>query len=174
MTTTPDDAARAPAPDPTSPVAPGDVAAPERGLHVLARATDALRLHTPSGWRALRADLLDHARRVYRPSAPLRARHPGGEYVVAGDVLVARVRAALAAVPGVEVTAVRCTTNAQDRLDVLTVQIAVVFGTPVLAVAGTVLDLTATAVEGLLGPVGAEGPAPRVHVHVGDVTRARL
>ncbi|MEW1957806.1 hypothetical protein [Kineococcus sp. NPDC059986] len=135
------------------------------GEQVLAQATEALRLHTPSGWQVFRVNLLETVRRAYRPSAPIRGRHEQGEFVVSCDVLTADVREAVDRLPQAEVTAVRCVTDEDDHLELLTVETGVRYGAHVPTTAEEVRTAVVATVRELLGEV--EGV--RVHVHVGDV-----
>ncbi|MEZ0493869.1 hypothetical protein AB2L28_16655 [Kineococcus sp. TBRC 1896] len=135
------------------------------GEQVLARATGSLRLHTPAGWRVSRADLLETVRRAHRPAAPVRGRHALGEFVVSCDVLTTGVRGAVDRLPRADVTTVRCVTDAEDHLDLLTVETGVRYGAHVPTTAEEVRTAVVAAVRDLLGEVDGL----RVHVHVGDV-----
>lgn len=135
------------------------------GEQLLAQATESLRLHTPSGWQVFRANLLETVRRAYRPSAPIRGRHERGDFVVSCDVLTADVREVVDRLPEADVTAVRCVTDAEDHLELLTVETGVRYGAHVPTTAEAVRTAVVAAVRDLLGEVDEV----RVHVHVGDV-----
>ncbi|MEZ0164838.1 hypothetical protein AB2L27_08675 [Kineococcus sp. LSe6-4] len=138
---------------------------PSRGDQVLARATEALRRHTPTGWRVVRAHLLELVRRTHRPSVPVRGRHGRGEFVVSGGVLTTRVRQAVERTPAAEVTAVRCVTGADDHLALVTVETGVHHGAHIPTTAAAVRVAVTAAVRDVVG----EDRGVRVHVHVVDV-----
>ncbi|WP_380172646.1 hypothetical protein ACFEMC_00760 [Kineococcus sp. DHX-1] len=144
---------------------PANPATPASGDQLLAQAAEALRLHTPSGWQVFRVNLLETVRRAYRPSAPIRGRHERGEFVVSCDVLTADVREAVDRLPQAEVTAVRCVTDEQDHLELLTVETGVRYGAHVPTAAEEVRRAVVGTIRELLGEVDGV----RVHVHVGDV-----
>lgn len=142
-----------------------------RGLRILAEATEALRVHTPSGWHSVRSDLLAVARRAHRPSAPVRGAHDLGEYFLAGDVLAARLRAGVDSVPDAAATAVNLRVTVDDLLQGVTVEVAALFGSHLPTVAEEVRSVVGSEVDDLLGRL-SPGPAGiEVHVHVGDVVQ---
>lgn len=151
------------------PVENGQAAAPARGSRVLAAAAEALRLHTPSGWRVVRADLIALARSAHRPSAPVLGAHDLGEYLVSGDVLTAHLRAAVDRVPDAGTTAVSLLTGTTHRLEKVTVEVAALFGTHLPTLAVAVRAAVTGAMVEVLGALSPGTGAVHVHVHVGDV-----
>lgn len=142
---------------------------------LLTQAARTLREHTDSGWVALRDDVVAVAVRAFRPSAPVRGTLPGGALFVASTVVVARVHAALTAVPDVGVLRITCTTTADDELDRLTVEVIALYGTPLVPMADEVRRLAATVVAETLGLTDPPVDRVRVDVSVQDVTSdARL
>lgn len=139
------------------------------GARVLADATVALRRYTPTGWLDVRADLLSLARRAHRPSAPVRGRHELGDFLLATDVLVAALRAAVDPVPDVTVAAVHCVTGDEERLTGVTVEVAALFGTHLPTAATVVRVAVDDALGDLLGVLRPPVEAVDVHVHVADV-----
>ncbi|MET0788811.1 MAG: hypothetical protein ABWY33_06165 [Cellulomonas sp.] len=137
---------------------------------LLAQAARTLREHTDTGWVALRDDVVAAAVRAFRPSAPVRGRLPGGELWVASAALVARVRSAVAAVPDAGALRITCATTSDHELDRLTVEIVVLYGTPVVPLADEVRRVAAAAVADALGLTSL--PLAQVHVDVSveDVT----
>jgi hypothetical protein len=143
------------------------------GDQLLAHAARTLREHTDSGWVALRDDVVAAAVRAFRPSAPVRGRLPGGELRVASAALVSRVRSALAGVPDAGALRITCATTPDDDLDRLTVELVVLYGTPVLPLAEEVRRVAATAVAEALGLTSPPVDRVRVDVSVADVTDDR-
>ncbi|PRY13038.1 hypothetical protein [Kineococcus rhizosphaerae] len=144
-----------------------------QGARVLAEATAALRRYTPAGWQDVRTDLLALARRAHRPSAPVRGRHDLGDFLLATDVLVGALRAAVDPVPDVTVAAVHCVTGDGERLTGVTVEVAALFGTHLPTAADTVHDTVDRALGDLLGVLRPPSDAVDVHVHVADVVTDR-
>ncbi|WP_369054250.1 hypothetical protein [Kineococcus terrestris] len=139
------------------------------GEDVLAAAARSLRVHTPAGWTTARAGVLERARRAFRPSAPVRGRHELGEFVVAADVVVLRLRQAVDALPDTAARRITCATDATDALDGVTVEVAVLFGAHLPTAARTVRAVVVRRLEELLGELSPVPDAVDVHVHVGDV-----
>ncbi|GAA0297827.1 hypothetical protein [Kineococcus aurantiacus] len=139
------------------------------GARVLAEATAALRRHTPTGWQDVRTDLIALARRAHRPSAPVRGRHDLGEFLLASDVLVGDLRAAVDPVRDVSVTAVHCATDDRAHLTGVTVEVAALFGTHLPSAGRAVRAAVDATLTDLLGPLRPPPEAVDVHVHVGDV-----
>lgn len=137
---------------------------------LLDRAARVLREHTDAGWVALRDDVVRAAVRAFRPSAPVRGRLPGGELQVASSALLSAVRDALAAVPAVGPLRITCTTTPTDELDRLTVEVVVLYGTPVVPLADKVRRAAADAVATTLGLVHSPLDRVVVDVSVQDVT----
>ncbi|WP_432544020.1 hypothetical protein [Kineococcus sp. SYSU DK002] len=144
------------------------------GARVLAEATVALRRHTPTGWQAVRADLLDLARRAHRPSDPVRGRHDLGEFLVATDVLATALRTAVDGVRDVSVTSLLCATDERHTLTGVTVEVVALFGTHLPTAAATVRGVVLAALDDLLGPLSPPEEAVHVHLHVGDVVTDRI
>jgi hypothetical protein len=145
------------------------------GQQLLTQAARTLREHTDSGWVALRDDVVATAVRAFRPSAPVRGWLPDGELLVASTVVVDQVRRALAAVADAGVLRITCLTTADNALDRLTVELTVLYGTPLVPLADEVRRIAAVAVAETLGLVRPPVDRVRVDVSVGDVTAdARL
>jgi len=136
----------------------------------LARATQMLRLHTDTGWTAVSADILHRALRAFRPSAPVRGRHELGDFFVASDVVIADLRRAVDAVPDAAAVRITCGTDADHRLDGVTIQIAAAYGTHLLTLAEQVHRAATRALAAVLGELRPPHDAIRAHVHIGDIT----
>lgn len=146
-----------------------DAHEPTRGMRLLAEATDALRVHTPSGWRAVRADLLELARNAHRSSVPVRGEHELGEFLLAGDVVSAGLRAAVDGVPDATATSVSLRTDTEHRVEKVTVEVAALFGAHLPTTAAQVRRAVTAQLADLLGDLSPGEGGVDVHVHVGDV-----
>ena len=136
----------------------------------LAQAAQLLRQHTDAGWTAISADILNRALRAFRPSEPVRGRHDLGEFFVAGDVVVARLRQAVDAIPHTTAARITCTTDDNQRLATVTIQIIVAYGKNLLALADQVHQSAARTLTEELGELAPAAEAIHTHVHIGDVT----
>ena len=139
------------------------------GDQLLAEAARTLREHTDSGWIALRDDVVTAAVRAFRPSAPVRGRLSDGALLVASNVVVNQVRAAVTTVADAGVLRITCTTTADDELDRLTVELVALYGTPLVALADEVRRLAATAVADTLGLSSIPWSRVVVDISVADV-----
>jgi hypothetical protein len=140
------------------------------GNDPVARAAQLLRQHTDTGWTAISANILARAVRAFRPSDPVRGSHEHGDFFVASDVVVARVREATDAVPQATATKITCSTDQRHELDGVTVQIVAAYGAHLLTLAEHVHTVTVTTLTDLLGDLAPTGTAIHTHVHVGDVS----
>jgi uncharacterized alkaline shock family protein YloU len=140
------------------------------GESALDRAATTLRQHTDRGWVVIRENLFARALAVFRPSAPVRGRHPAGEFFVAADVLVACVREALDAVPHAGGVRVHCTTDDHHDVEAVTAEIVALYGTPLLPLAQEVRDRVAAALSQALGLVAEQVRDVPIDVGVTDVT----
>ncbi|KAE8765474.1 hypothetical protein [Georgenia thermotolerans] len=138
--------------------------------NALDRAATTLRQHTDRGWVAIRENLFARALAVFRPSAPVRGRHPAGEFYVAADVLVACVRDALDAVTRAGAVRVHCTTDDRQDLEAVTAEVVALYGTPLLPLAQDVRDQVATALSAALGLAPERVRELPIHVGIADVT----
>jgi hypothetical protein len=136
----------------------------------LARATRLLRQHTDAGWTAVSADILDRALRAFRPSAPVRGRHDRGDFFVAGDVLVGRIREAVDALPHTAAVRITCGTDERRQLGTVTVQIIAAYGSHLVTLANHVHAATARTLADVLGELAPPREDIHTHVHIGDVT----
>lgn len=136
----------------------------------LLRATELLRQHTDSGWKVMRTNVLERALSAFRPSAPVRGRHELGEYVVAADVVVDRLREALTVLPGVVPDRIVCTTDATDALEAVTVEVVAGYGHDLLHLADGVRELVAGSLAVMLGSLAPGVERITAHVHVSDVS----
>ena len=143
------------------------------GDQLLAEAARTLREHTDSGWIALRDDVVTAAVRAFRPSAPVRGRLSDGALLVASNVVVNQVRAAVTTVADAGVLRITCTTTADDELDRLTVELVALYGTPLVPLARRVRLAAAQAVTEVLGLGAAPMERVAVDVSVQDVTKER-
>lgn len=134
------------------------------------RAADLMRRHTDEGWVAMQDDVLGRALSVFRPSAPVRGRHGDGEFYVASDVLVEALRHEVERVPQAAPVVITCTTDADDVLVGVVVQLVVAYGAHLVTVADRVRARALDELREVLGEL-APGPAQiHTHVHIGDVT----
>lgn len=144
---------------------------PTHGQASLAAATSVLRAHTDNGWRAVRPGLIDRVRAAVRPSAPVRGRHGAGEFTVACDVLAHHVGRVVDAVPSISVHRVSCVAGADQDLETVLVEVAVEFGTELLAVSRSVRSATHAEIERVIG-FRVPDQVVLVDVHVADVYRS--
>ena len=136
----------------------------------VARAAQLLREHTDAGWTVMSASVLSRALRAFRPSDPVRGRHDRGDFYVASDVVVARVREAVDAVPQAAATKITCSTDQQHALDRVTIQIIAAYGVHLVTLAEQVHAAVVASLTDLLGDLAPAGGAIHTHVHVGDVS----
>ncbi|MFI5937911.1 hypothetical protein [Actinoplanes sp. NPDC051494] len=137
---------------------------------ILDQATSLLRQHTDAGWTAISGDILRRSLRAFRPSEPVRGRHDLGDFFVAADVLVARLRETVDAVPDAAAARITCTTGEDRRLAEVTIQIIAAYGTHLLSLAELVHAAAARRLTDELGTLAPADDAIHTHVHVGDVT----
>ncbi len=137
---------------------------------VLAQATQLLRQHTDAGWTAISADILHRALRAFRPSAPVRGRHGLGDFFIASDVVVARLRQAIDAVPNAAASRITCTTDDHQQLTTVTIQIVAAYGTHLITLAQKVRAAATRSLANELGEFAPAHDAIHTHVHIGDVT----
>jgi hypothetical protein len=137
---------------------------------VLAQATQLLRQHTDAGWTAISADILHRALRAFRPSAPVRGRHELGDFFIASDVVVARLRQAIDAVPNAAASRITCTTGQHQQLTTVTIQIVAAYGTHLITLAQHVHAAATRSLANELGELAPAHDAIHTHVHIGDVT----
>lgn len=140
------------------------------GDDALVQATQLLRQHTDAGWTAISADILHRVLRAFRPSDPVRGRHDLGDFFVASDVVVGRLRQAVDAVPDAAATRITCRTNDHQELDAVTVQIVAAYGTHLLTLAGHVHTTAARTLTAVLGDLAPSDADIHTHVHIGDIT----
>ena len=143
------------------------------GDDALVQATQLLRQHTDAGWTAISADILHRALRAVRPSAPVRGRHDLGDFFIAGDVVVARLRQAIDAVPNAAASRITCTTGDHQQLTTVTIQIVAAYGTHLITLARKVRAAATRSLTNELGELAPAHDAIHTHVHIGDVTDPR-
>lgn len=136
----------------------------------LGRATQLLRQHTDAGWTAISGDILHRAMRAFRPSEPVRGRHRHGDFFVAGDVLVTRLRQAVDAIADGAATRITCTTDDDHHLTDVTIQIIAAYGTHLVTLAGQFHAIAADTLVAELGELAPDAGAIHTHVHIADVT----
>jgi len=137
----------------------------------LTRATALLRQHTDAGWKTIEDDVVARTLSLFRPSAPVRGHHDLGEFFVAADLVVTRLRRSIDEVPNAAAEQIACATSADDdHLEQVTIQLVVAFGAPLLEVAGQVHAVAVDVLRDLLGAFAPVAERVRTHVHVGDVT----
>jgi hypothetical protein len=137
---------------------------------LLGQATRLLRQHTDAGWTAISGDVLQRALRAFRPSEPVRGRHRYGDFFVASDVLVTRLREALDPIPYGAATRITCTTGDEQELTGVTIQIIAAYGTNLLTLAAQFHDIAVATLANELGDLAPDGSAVHTHVHIADVT----
>jgi hypothetical protein len=140
------------------------------GSDRLTEATMLLRQHTDTGWKAMEASVLARALRFFRPSAPVRARHEHGDFFVASDVVVSRLRLVIDAVPQAAAQSVTCTVDDGDVLQSVTIQLVVVYGAKLVEVADRVHTVAWDELVHLLGDLAPGPEEVHTHVHIGDVS----
>jgi hypothetical protein len=138
--------------------------------NILVQATQLLRQHTDAGWTAISADILTRALRAFRPSEPVRGRHQLGDFFVASDVIVGRLRQAVDLVPNAAAARITCTTGDRQQLVEVTIQIVAAYGVHLLTLAGHVHDTATRRLTDDLGALAPTADAIHIHVHIGDVT----
>lgn len=137
----------------------------------VARATQLLRQHTDAGWSAIEDDVLFRALNAFRPSSPVRGRHDLGDFLVASDVVVARLRRVIDDVPGGAAQRITCSTDTHDELDAVTVELIAAYGTPLLVLAGRVHAAARATLVDLLGVLAPAAEQIHTHVHIDDVSQ---
>ncbi len=140
------------------------------GDDVLAEATQLLRQHTDAGWTAISADILHRAFASFRPSEPVRGRHDHGDFFVASSVIVAQLRRIIDRTPHAATTKITCTTDDQQHLTELTIQIIAAYGTHLLTLADQIHHTATETLSGILGDHAPSASAIHTHVHIGDIT----
>ncbi|NIZ92580.1 hypothetical protein [Kineococcus rubinsiae] len=149
---------------------PGRERSTRRGSTRAAEATLLLRQHTDAGWTAIEGTVIARALAAFRPSAPVRGRHDLGDFLVASDVVVARLREAVDAVRGGAAQRITCSTGERDELEQVTIQLVAAYGPPLLDLADAVHVVALACLQELLGTLAPTGEQVRVHVHIGDVS----
>lgn len=149
-----------------------DQAVPE-GTDPLARAAQALRLHTDDGWVRVRQRVVDAALAAVRPARTVAAQHDLGRFSVSTDVLTDVVRTALEPLPDAAPTRVVFETDDDDRLTAVRTTLVVGFGADVVEVAEEVRQEVGRALAAVLGPGAGAGVGFTADVHIGDVTEDR-
>ncbi|MGX6607458.1 hypothetical protein ACWKSP_35835 [Micromonosporaceae bacterium Da 78-11] len=137
---------------------------------ILGQATQLLRQHTDAGWSAISADILHRALRAFRPSEPVRGRHELGDFFLASDVVIARLREAVDAIPHAAAARITCSTGDQQQLAEVTIQIVAAYGTHLLTLANHVHDAATLTLTEELGQLAPADDAIHTHVHIGDLT----
>jgi hypothetical protein len=140
------------------------------GDDVLAEATQLLRQHTDAGWTAISADILHRAFTAFRPSEPVRGRHEYGDFFVASSVIVAQLRRIIDRIPHAAATKITCTTDDQQCLAEVTIQIIAAYGSHLLTLADQIHQAAADTLVGILGDHAPTADAIHTHVHIGDIT----
>jgi len=141
-----------------------------RARDTVARATHLMRQHTDAGWSAIEDRVLTRALTAFRPSAPVRGRHDVGDFFVASDVVVARLRRVIDNVPEAAAERITCSTNDDDVLDSVTVQLIAAYGAPLLQLAERVHVVAHDCLDDLLGVLAPAAEQIHTHVHIGDVS----
>ena len=142
----------------------------DREDNILDQATLLLRQHTDAGWTAISADILHRSLRAFRPSEPVRGRHELGDFYVAVDVIVARLREAVDAVPNAAAARITCTTGNDHRLAEVTIRIIAAYGAHLVSLAELVHAAAARCLTDELGALAPADDAIHSHVHIGDIT----
>ena len=137
---------------------------------ILGPATQLLRQHTDAGWTAISADILTRALRAFRPSEPVRGRHELGDFFVASDVVIARLRQAVDAVPHAAAARITYSTNDHHELNAVTIQIVAAYGAHLLTLAGHIHTTAARTLTTILGDLAPSDADILTHVHIGDIT----
>jgi hypothetical protein len=152
----------------------GDQVAPD-GARALDEATRQLRSQSPPPRAVEIADrVLQRALRAPRPSQLVRGRGPASFLQVSSAVVVERLREHVDRhLDGAAVGRVLLDVGRDARLDALTVELLVRYGSDIVALGDRTRRLAAETLEDTLGPPadGAETVTMAVsHVHVSDVT----
>lgn len=140
------------------------------GAAAVAEATLLLRQHTDAGWTAIESTVIERALAAFRPSAPVRGRHDLGDFFLASDVVVARLREAVDGARGGAAQRITCTTGEDDRLETVTVQLVAAYGPPLLELSERVHAVALATLQALLGELAPPAEGVLVHVHIGDVS----
>jgi len=136
----------------------------------LSRATALLRQHTDAGWKAIEDNVVARALTLFRPSTPVRGRHDIGDFFLAADVIVARLRRRIDEIPAAAAQKIACTTDDRDELELVTIQLIAAYRAPLLEVAGHVHAAAMDVLGDLLGALAPATDRVRTHVHIGDVS----
>ncbi|WP_194906826.1 hypothetical protein [Quadrisphaera sp. INWT6] len=140
------------------------------GADPLARAAEALRLHTDAGWVRVRQRVVDAALSAVRPARTVAAQHELGRFSVSTDVLTDVVRTALEPLPDAAPSRVVFETDDDDRLVAVRTTVVVAFGADVVEAAEQVRQEVGGVLRAVLGEVAPASGGFVVDVHVGDVT----
>jgi len=141
-----------------------------RTRDTVARATHLLRQHTDAGWSAIQDNVLFRALNAFRPSAPVRGRHDLGDFFVASDVVVARLRRVIDDVPDAAAQRITCSTDDRDELDAVTIELIAAYGAPLVDLARRVHAVARDCLDDLLGALSPAAEQIHSHVHIGDVS----
>jgi hypothetical protein len=136
---------------------------------LLTQATELLRQHTEAGWTAISANVLRRAFAALRPSEPVRGRHDLGDFFVASTVIVSRLHHAIDTIPNAAATRIACTTDDQQHLTDVTIEVIAAYGTHLVTVADHIHHVATDTLRGILGDLAPTGNAVHTHVHIGDI-----
>lgn len=146
---------------------------PERGAIDLATATSQLRERPTDLPVEVAGRVLRRALSTPRPAQLVRGLGEHAFLRVSTVVLTDLVRRRLdAGLADGAVRRIRCSTTRDERLEAVSVDLVVRYGTDLRALAGTTHDLVGDVLRDVFGDQVTDGDrATRTHVHVADVTR---
>jgi hypothetical protein len=136
---------------------------------ILHTAATELRGHTDHRWVEISGDVLSRVMCVSRPSHPLRAQAPGGEFHVSEQVLVAALQHALDEVPNCEVTHIQIQADGETYAGVTIIATAQ-YRVPLISLADQIREVASRPLSDILGPITPEVTMSAMHVHIEDVT----
>jgi len=143
---------------------------PARLRDAVARATQLLRQHTDAGWSAIEDNILSQAMNAFRPSSPVRGRHSLGDFFLTSDIVVARLRHVIDDVPGAAAQRITCSTDTDDELDAVTIELIAAYGAPLVNLAARVHAVARDCLVDLLGVLAPTAEQIHTHVHIDDVS----
>ncbi|MDO9380405.1 MAG: hypothetical protein Q7T56_16295 [Nocardioidaceae bacterium] len=142
------------------------------------RAADLLRDEPVDGWSEISASIMGQVRRTVMPSDPVVVHGPDGAVAqddqgsrsyVSARVVVAALRTRLTSA-AFSPSAIRVTTDDDDRCSEVTVEIVCSWDTDFQHAGRRAREVVETTLLDLVGDDPAFDPDTAVHVHVGDVT----
>ncbi len=136
----------------------------------LLAAVSELRDHTDERWVEIADDMLVNILRRSRPSHPVRAETPGGEFHVSELVLITALRHALDPIARCEITDIHIHSERGSYTGITIVATAQI-PHPLIPMADRIRDIAQDRLRKILGTPVPHVTVEAMHVHFGDVTK---